>query len=73
MGGCLHILTTVLYAGFVLYWLYWLIIAIPAVLGSLCLCICAKKRYALLVVLNVAMVLLLYGVKIALGFQLGTD
>jgi len=56
-----------------LYWLYWLIIAIPAVLGSLCLCICAKKRYALLVVLNVAMVLLLYGVKIALGFQLGTD
>ena len=68
-----NILTTTLYLGFVLYWLCWFITSIPAVLGSICLCIYIKKRYAVLAVLNAAMVLLLYGVKIAYGFQLGTD
>jgi hypothetical protein len=68
-----NILTTVLYVGFVLYWLYWFIIAIPAVLGSICLYIYTEKRHVLLIALNIAMVLLLYGVKIAHDFQLGTD
>ncbi|TFH39187.1 MAG: hypothetical protein E4G94_11320 [ANME-2 cluster archaeon] len=65
-----HIFGTFAYASFVIYWLWWYVVAVPAIIGSLYLYGNAEKKYAILAASNTVMVLIHYAIKITYGFQI---
>lgn len=65
-----HIFGTLAYASFVIYWLWWYVVTVPAIIGSLYLYGNVEKKYAILAASNAVMVLILYAIKMSYGFQI---
>jgi hypothetical protein len=73
--GSLHIyipdiFETLVYACFVIYWLWWYVVAVPAIIGSFYLYGNLEKKYAILITSNVVIILILYAIKMTYGFQI---
>jgi len=65
-----HIFGTLAYTSFIIYWLWWYVVAVPAIIGSLYLYGNVEKNYAILATSNAVMVLTLYAIKMSYGFQI---